>query len=222
MLCPAHPPQAQHSLKMQLILLCQAPLSRLRTWNTDTSLPGDQLSQPRADHQLSTTIPIFNQVPQNWVNDRNLLDLSFQEASVQLFLYADKSKIHFLHPPKESPCPEPVQEQDVPRLQKPESVQSQPLARAVPARARHTFHAVSCRSWLGSSSARPVAQVGFSSCPREHSKGHPDPCARPGCLSPAPQTQQARPHHFLWHPPKGTAVRAAPREEPGLIPLKSR
>lgn len=58
-LCPAHLPQAQHSLKMKMILLCQAPLSTFRTWNTDTSLPEDQLSQPRADNQLSTRIPCF-------------------------------------------------------------------------------------------------------------------------------------------------------------------
>lgn len=92
----AVPCPAQQSLKVQLILWCQAPLSRFRTWTTDTSLPGDQLSQPRADNQFSTKIPVFNQILQNWVNDssplRNLLDLSFQEASVQLFLTLIKAR----------------------------------------------------------------------------------------------------------------------------------
>lgn len=78
--CPKHSIPSKWRGIPVVILLCQAPLSRFRTWNTDTSLPGDQLSQPRADHHLSTKIPIFNQVLQNWVNDssplRNLLDLS--------------------------------------------------------------------------------------------------------------------------------------------------
>lgn len=98
----------------------------------------------------------------------------------------------------------------------PGSVQSQPLA---PSSGCQGLTHVSCcvMQELARIQLCPACGSGGICQPRwERSKGHPDPCARPGCLSPAPQPQQAQPHHFLWHPPKGTAVGAAPREEPAL------